>query len=42
MTKKLKLVPVLSVGVSLLTCIISYFAGKILPKISYVRRELLI
>lgn len=36
MTKKLKLIPVLSVGVSLLTCIVSYFAGKIPPKMSYV------
>lgn len=39
MTKKLKLVPVLSVGVSLLTCIVSYFAGKIPPKTSYVYRN---
>lgn len=39
MTKKLKLIPVLSVGVSLLTCIVSYFAGKISPKISYVYRN---
>lgn len=39
MTQKLKLIPVLSVGVSLLMCIISYCAGKISPKISYVYRN---
>lgn len=39
MTKKLKLVPVLSVGVSLLTGVISYFAGKIPPEISHVYRN---
>lgn len=39
MTKKLKLIPVLSVGVSLLTCIVSYFAGKIPTEISCVYRN---
>ncbi|MDE6781062.1 MAG: hypothetical protein K2J40_06355 [Ruminococcus sp.] len=37
--KKLRLVSVLSVGVSLLACIISYFAGKIPPEISYIYRN---